>query len=165
MPECIEDVGNIWIDLMRVYYGERYVMQPLSAEDRALLQEIGMTAEEELPTLFDFTQLDMVPLSIKLDVGGSAYWSEIAQMNTLDNLLINGKITIIDYLERVPGGYISNQQELIDTLKERQAAAMGAAAPGGPITPQSATGLDPALVAGEQTFERKALEQGAANLI
>ena len=55
----------------------------------------------------------------KLDVGGSAYWSEIAQMQTLDNLLMNGQINVVDYLERVPNGYISNQQELIQTLRER----------------------------------------------
>lgn len=77
------------------------------------------------PALFDFSVLDSVPLSLKLDVGGSAYWSEIAQMNTLDNLLTQGKISVIDYLERVPSGYISNQQELIETLKNREAAMTG----------------------------------------
>ena len=61
-------------------------------------------------------------MSIKLDVGGSAYWSEIAQMNTLDNLLINKDINVVDYLERIPNGYISNQQQLIDTLRQRQSA-------------------------------------------
>jgi hypothetical protein len=30
----------------------------------------------------------------------------------LDNLLTQGKISLIDYLERVPNGYISRQQEL-----------------------------------------------------
>ena len=63
--------------------------------------------------------LEQVPLSIKLDVGGSAYWSEIAQMQTLDNLLMNGQINVVDYLERVPNGYISNQEELIQTLRQR----------------------------------------------
>ena len=32
---------------------------------------------------------------------------------------MNGQITVIDYLERVPNGYISNQQELIQSLRER----------------------------------------------
>ena len=41
-------------------------------------------------------------------------------MNTLDNLLTQGRISVIDYLERVPNGYISNQQELIESLKERE---------------------------------------------
>lgn len=70
--------------------------------------------------LFDFAVLDPAALTLKLDVGGSAYWSEIAQMNTLDNLLTQGRISVIDYLERVPNGYISDQQELIETLRERE---------------------------------------------
>ena len=81
----------------------------------------------EGPAAFDFSVLEQMPLSIKLDVGGSAYWSEIAQINTLDNLLTQGKISVIDYLERVPNGYISDQQQLIETLKEREAQAMSAA--------------------------------------
>lgn len=113
MFQCVEDMGNIWMDLMRVYYGVRYVRLD------------GMDA----PAPFDFSVLEQMPLSIKLDVGGSAYWSEIAQINTLDNLLTQGKISVIDYLERVPNGYISDQQQLIETLKEREAAALGAAGP------------------------------------
>lgn len=113
--QAIEDLGNIWLDLMRVYYGERYVeVKPKEADDDA--GENGTSA----PAPFDFSVLDSVPLSLKLDVGGSAYWSEIAQMNTLDNLLTQNKISVIDYLERVPSGYISNQQELIQSLKSRQ---------------------------------------------
>ena len=43
---------------------------------------------------------------------------------------------MIDYLERVPNGYISNQQELIQTLRDRQnMEQMGTQAekPSGPI--------------------------------
>ena len=47
-------------------------------------------------------------------------------MQTLDNLLMNKHIDIIDYLERLPNGFISNQQELIDKIKERQQAAQEA---------------------------------------
>ena len=51
-------------------------------------------------------------------------------MNTLDNLLMQDKISVIDYLERVPNGYISNQQELISALRDRERqATMGAAVP------------------------------------
>lgn len=118
--QCIEDLGRIWLDQMRVYYGVRYVdLKPTEEEKQAAIV-MGMNlGDNPRPVEFDFEVLNEVPLSIKLDVGGSAYWSEIAQMNTLDNLLMNGQITVIDYLERVPNGYISNQQELIQTLRER----------------------------------------------
>lgn len=150
--QAIEDLGNVWLDLMRVYYGQRYVEMegggdgnigpygPLSvsfadsspgggalgpAGDGGRAADSRPYMRERSPVLFDFAVLNSVPLSLKLDVGGSAYWSEIAQMNTLDNLLTQGKISVIDYLERVPSGYISNQQELIETLKGRQAAMTG----------------------------------------
>lgn len=127
--QCIEDMGNIWLDLMRVYYGTRYVEVPPGEAEQDMM---GGQSAQAVPQPFDFSILDQVPLSLKLDVGGSAYWSEIAQMNTMDNLLMQDKISITDYLERVPNGYISNQQELIATLKQRQqmqAAQMGMAAP------------------------------------
>ena len=129
--QCIEDLGRIWLDQMRVYYGVRYVdLKPTEEEKQAALT-MGMNlGNNPRPVEFDFDVLNEVPLSIKLDVGGSAYWSEIAQMNTLDNLLMNGQITVIDYLERVPNGYISNQQELIQTLRERM--GLGAAIPTAP---------------------------------
>ena len=60
---------------------------------------------------------------------------EIAQMNTLDNLLMQGKISVVDYLERVPNGYISNQHELIETIRQREAAMAAPQADGGANAP------------------------------
>ena len=118
--QCVEDMGRIWQDQMRAYYGVRYVdMKPTGQEQQAAAMAGLTLPDETVPTEFDFAVLEQVPLSIKLDVGGSAYWSEIAQMQTLDNLLMNGQINVVDYLERVPNGYISNQEELIQTLRQR----------------------------------------------
>ena len=118
--QCVEDLGRIWLDQMRAYYGVRYVDLKPTEEEKLAAQAQGIPLEDTpRPTEFDFGVLNDMPLSIKLDVGGSAYWSEIAQMNTLDNLLLNGQINVVDYLERVPNGYIANQQELIDTLRQR----------------------------------------------
>lgn len=118
--QCIEDLGRIWQDQMRAYYGVRYVEMKPSEEEKQAALELGQVLPDvPTPQPFDFSMLEEFPLSIKLDVGGSAYWSEIAQMQTLDNLLMNGQINVVDYLERVPNGYISNQQELIQTLRQR----------------------------------------------
>ena len=127
--QCIEDLGTIWLDLMRVYYGVRYVeVMPTEAEMAMSAQNQPTPSPAQLTRTpqsvpFDFSALDEIPLSMKLDVGGSAYWSEIAQMNTLDNLLMNKQIDVLDYLERVPNGYISNQQELIATIRQRREQA------------------------------------------
>lgn len=129
--QCIEDLGRIWLDQMRAYYGERYVDVRHTEQEKQAMEMAGQPmTDEPSPVPFDFGLLDAIPLSIKLDVGGSAYWSEIAQMNTLDNLLMNGHITVVDYLERVPNGYISNKQQLIDALRQRAGGQMG----GGPLS-------------------------------
>lgn len=159
--QCCEDLGLIWLDIMRACYGQRYVVVPATEEEKRA-EAMGMDVTHE-PVLFDFSVLDQYPLSIKLDVGGSAYWSEIAQMNTLDNLLINGQIDILDYLERVPAGYISNQQELIDTIKERLSAGMTGA--GGPVgIGGTGQAVDPAIAAGEKTLQQKVQAQAAAGV-
>ena len=49
-----------------------------------------------------------------MDVGASSYWSEIATVQTLDNLLMQKVITLDEYLERLPEGFVSMKQELID---------------------------------------------------
>ena len=66
-------------------------------------------------------------MSLKLDVGASSYYSEIASIQTLDNLLRMNKITTLQYLERIPDGYIPARRELIDQMKEQEAAAARAA--------------------------------------
>lgn len=129
--QCIEDLGRIWQDQQRAYYGVRYVeVKPTEEEKQAALEMGQVLPDKPVPLPFDFSVLEEIPLSIKLDVGGSAYWSEIAQMQTLDNLLMNQQINVIDYLERVPNGYISNQQELIQTLRERMGMVQQPAASG-----------------------------------
>ena len=140
--QCIEDLGNIWLDQIRVYYGTRYVdLKPTEVQKQQAAMLGQVLPDEPIPTPFDFSVLEQIPMSIQLDVGGSAYWSEIAQMNTLDNLLMNGQINVVDYLERVPNGYISNQEELVRTLRERMgmmAAMPGQGAPtGGPVSAES----------------------------
>lgn len=162
--QCIEDVASNWLDIMRAYYGQRYVEVSLSAEDKRWFAMRGLPVPDKALQLFDFADLEQAPLSIKLDVGGSAFWSEIAQMNTLDNLLMQGKISLVEYLERIPSGFISHKQELIDALKQRQT---GVTPTGGALGLGSAAAgmeIDPALASGYQTLERKALEQGAQQL-
>lgn len=100
--QALEDLGRVWVDLMRVHYGPRLV---------------DMGEERQI---FPFQDMDDAAVTVKLDVGTSAYWSEIAQMNTLDNLLMTGRIELVDYLERVPKGYIADQTGLIEKLKSEK---------------------------------------------
>ena len=125
MYECIEDLGRIYLDMMRAYYGTRYVQVKLLTKDQLAQQPLGMKLQDsDVNTPFDFSVLNDVPMSLKLDVGASAYWSEIMTVQTLDNLLMNGKLDIVDYLERIPEGYVSKRQELIEKLKGMQSQPM-----------------------------------------
>ena len=114
--QSVEDLGLIYIDHMRAYYGER---------ETELAQPGTETAA---PLTFDYSLLGKIPLSVKLDVGASAYWSEITAVQTLDNLLQSGKIDIVQYLERLPTGYITKQKELIEQFKAQAAQAQAAPA-------------------------------------
>lgn len=103
--QALEDLGRVWMDLMRVHYGPRMV-------------KLG-----DKQGIYPFQQLSEGLVAVKLDVGPSSYWSEIAQMNTLDHLLLSGRIELVDYLERVPKGYIIDQGALIDKLKAQKEEA------------------------------------------
>ena len=121
MYQAVEDLGRIYLDMMRVYYGCRLVQEPLS--EREVDQPLGMQLPKEtIDGQFDFSVLETMPISLKLDVGASSFWSEITVIQTLDNLLAKNKISLDDYLERLPEGYVTKKQELIEKI--RNSAAM-----------------------------------------
>ena len=146
--QCMEDAARIWLDMMSVRYGTRMVETSLDM-DKPGEQPLGM----QLPVQtfvrpFDFSILKELQLSIKQDVGASSYWSEMASMQTLDNLLMNKLITPKQYIERLPNGYITKKQELLDDLA---AAAMAVPAPSG------GTGTSP------ESSEDMAVKGGSGN--
>lgn len=106
--QCVEDLGRIYMAFEAEYYGQRFVEVTLpGTQDRVSIQ-------------FDFSALRSIPCSIDLDAGASSYWSEIASMQTLDNLLMQGKIQLSEYLKRVPNGYISDRESLIAVVQAQE---------------------------------------------
>ena len=123
--EWVEDIGRILLDMMGNYYGQR----PLVITD-----ENGNKQVIE----FDFNLLRNVYLYTKCDVGASSYWSEIASVETLDNLLAAGHIDIIEFLESVPNSFLANKMELIAKVKQRlEAAALMQEQPQMPEIPEN----------------------------
>ena len=117
--QAMEDAARIWIDMMAVYYGTRMVEVAMDM-DKPGEQPLGMELPEQVfMEPFDFSRLKDVQLSIKQDVGASSYWSEMANVQTLENLLMNDRIDTIDFLERLPSGYLVKKQELIEKLKAK----------------------------------------------
>lgn len=164
--DCVEDLFRIYLDFMANYYGTRVVDMPTPDKVRQAAEFAGMAAPDEIPQSFDFGTLKKHPMLLKLDVGASSYYSEIASMQTLDQLLQNGHITIEQYLERIPDGYIPGRRKLLTEIKARNqqmAQAAPAATPaGGGQTPVLDTGVKPDIPTGGGfgALQRKVLEQG-----
>lgn len=116
--KSIEDLGRIYLDFMAAYYGKRKVQVSMPDVGSDILAFAGKDPEELETVLFDYGLLNEMPMALKLDVGASSYWSEMASVQTLDNLLMQDKITIEEYLERIPDGYIPKRQELIASRKQ-----------------------------------------------
>lgn len=116
--KSIEDLGRIYLGFMAAYYGKRKVQVSMPDVGSDILAFAGKDPEELETVLFDYGILNDMPMALKLDVGASSYWSEMASVQTLDNLLMQDKITIEEYLERIPDGYIPKRQELIASRKQ-----------------------------------------------
>ena len=130
MYEQVDDLARIFKDIMSVRYGTRKVEVGMQM-DKPGQQPLGMQLEPmNFTEDFDFAQLRDFQVNIRHDVGASSYWSEIANMQTLDNLLMNKQITLKQYLERIPNGYIAKRQELVDEIDATAAMAAAAGAPG-----------------------------------
>jgi hypothetical protein len=134
--QSLEDLGRIYIDFMANNYGTRTVYakaSALPASDPRLMDEAisfaNLSPDDQVPQPFDFSTLKNADFTMKLDVGASSYWSETAELQTMDNILINapalmqtpeGRIVLVEYLKRLPNGYITKQQEFIDAIEDAQ---------------------------------------------
>ncbi len=139
--QAVEDLYRIFIEFMAHYYGTRNVDVSTPEPVKQAMEFIEQDVPPEVPMPFDFSTLKDMPMKLKLDVGASSYYSEIASIQTLDNLLQMDKINILQYLERIPDGYIPERRKLVEELRQQaeQQAQMQAAMPpetggGGPAS-------------------------------
>ena len=150
--QCIEQLGRIFMEFESEYYGTRTV--------EVEVREIG----EKISVPFDFTTIRSIPCSIDLDAGASSYWSEIANMQTLDNLLMQGKIPTSEYLRRLPNGQITDRETLIAITEAAERGMMPGGAPsvGQGDSPMDPSGYAPPVRggAGYGNLQRKINESG-----
>lgn len=150
--QCIEQLGRIFMAFESEYYGTRTV--------EVEVREIG----EKISVPFDFTTIRSIPCSIDLDAGASSYWSEIANMQTLDNLLMQGKIPTSEYLRRLPNGQITDRETLIAITEAAERGVMPVGAPSGGQgdSPMDPSGYAPPVRggAGYGNLQRKINESG-----
>ena len=105
--QWVEDIGYICIDFMVAKYNERKIT----------VIEKGQRVVKTI----DFSRLKDVKFKIKIDVGASSYWSEITEMQTLDHLLQQERINFLQWLERVPDGYIPKKDDLMAEIRDQMA--------------------------------------------
>lgn len=122
--QFIEDYVRIIVDMMVANYGLRYVSMEQAADMGAAP---GMEATDEL-VLFDFASLNVDAMELNVDVGTSAYWSELTQLSTNDNLLLQGILDkgviedCITYIEGIPDKQLNNKNKILERLKQKKAA-------------------------------------------
>lgn len=163
--QSIEDLGRIFMDFMGAYYGERFVEVPVPQQDPMMGMQGDTPRKVIIP--FDFSALQGIPCSVELDVGASSYWSEIASMQTLDNLLMNNRISTVEYLKRLPAGQITDRETLIALLERQEAMAAGMVPAAGGVPEELAPGLteevpgpEGSAGGGYGTLQRKINETG-----
>lgn len=97
----VEDMGRIILDFITSYYRKGRL--------------VSYTREnEKMYTTIDFYALKDKLINLKVDVGPSSQYTEAMAVSTLDKLLMAEKISIVQYLERMPDGYIPKKQQLIE---------------------------------------------------
>ncbi len=117
LHDTTEDLFRIFLEFMISFYGKRKVSVPTTDMERAAMEFAGDPIEDEKTVEFDFSTLKNLPLLLKMEAGASSYYSEIAAIQTLDNLLLQGKISTSQYLKRLPASYIPDKMGLIAELE------------------------------------------------
>ncbi len=136
LQQCVENLSRIYLEFIGEFYGVRTVDVETPEKVREAMEFAGLETPEEIPMEFDFSVFKDMPMAMKLDVGASSYYSEIASIQTLDNLLTQGKIDVVQYLERIPDGYVTDRRGLITELRrvrDAAAAPVPTAGGGGPV--------------------------------
>ena len=101
----IEDVFLTWAAYMNGYYLEGRQI-PYKDNDGVIKYET-----------FTKKDAERLAFNVRIEVGSSSYWSEITNIEQIDQWLKDQRITFIQALEMMPNGYINNKQKLIDELK------------------------------------------------
>lgn len=101
----VEDIARIWADMFIRKYGKR------------MLKVIEKGQISYVP--FDGDRYKDDVLSVRIDVGPSSLWSISTLISTLNNMLNGGLLKPYQYVERLPDGFVTDKQSLVDDLKKQ----------------------------------------------
>ena len=101
----IEELANVWADMMCAYYpSERLV--PYYSKEKVLAKSI------------EFSLLKNHILSAEIDVCEVSRYSATSVQNMLDKLLDGGYISAEQYVRRLPIGATLDKDDLIEAIKQ-----------------------------------------------
>ena len=162
--EWVEDISSILLDMMGTYYGKRPVVVDKTFDEL-------VTGPDGIPVIdpmtgtmktqsmvrkvvqeFDFSVLKHLFLNLRIDVGATTYFSEIAMTQTLDNLRRDGTLDVIQYLERIPDKLIPKKQQLLDELRGRIATDQQANAAAGAAIPEPGSPVQGGALSADKQF-------------
>jgi hypothetical protein len=146
--QVVEDCVNIILELMAVNYGTRMITiqatmtpeevqmaQMMKAQDQGIPSMMAGSVENPIPdgvvpVTIPFDYADVMPekLNLIVEIGASAYWSELMQIQSLDNMYKAGIIPDpITYIEQLPNGIIKSKKDLIEANQKAKAEAQAMA--------------------------------------
>ena len=106
---CIEDLANIWADMMCAYYPAERLLPYHTRE--------GVRADT-----VDFDLLREGFLSARIDVAELTRFTAASAQNMLDKLLEWGYISPESYVRRLPSGLVCDRQALIEEIAAKEEA-------------------------------------------
>ena len=98
--KCIEEIANIWADMMCAYY----------SDDRLVPYEEG---EETVAEKIDFERLRLSLIRARVEVGEATTYSASTALAILDKLLDGGHISAKEYIEHLPNGFVLDRDMFI----------------------------------------------------
>lgn len=105
--KCVEDMANIWVDMMCAYYPNERLL-PYNTSD-------GCHAEA-----IDLSILKNGFLCARIDVAEISRFSAASAQSMLDKLLDGGYLSPASYIRRLPSGMLMDRQALIDELETQK---------------------------------------------
>jgi hypothetical protein len=104
--KCIEDMANIWVDMMCAYYPNGRLL-PYVYEGETVVSGV------------DFDMLKRGMLSARIDVAQVARYSAVSAQNMLDKLLELGHISPAAYVRRLPAGIVRDREALVEEIEKK----------------------------------------------
>ncbi|HWP67806.1 MAG TPA: hypothetical protein VN437_00805, partial [Rectinemataceae bacterium] len=124
--DFVEQEVRIIADMMRNHYGKREVSaESFKAADGTIIADADGNPVKSI--MFDFAALESPDMRLNIDVGEASYWSEMRDVQTLDNLFHNAIIGARLYVESMPGKYIPNREKVLEEIKKQEAMQQAAA--------------------------------------